>query len=152
MDKKMSVMGIGHKAGAIVGGYLVITIVLSYLFSPFFRITANSYEVLLIVGIIAAVLGFSLNLAAAFQMLKAHKNDTLATRGLYAVFLHPMYVLQLFVTVPGITLLFNSWLVLSAVIVAIAVVKLLVKEENIYLENRYGEAYRAYRDKVLIKF
>lgn len=151
MEKQMSVMGVGHKAGAVVGGYLVITIVLSYVFSPVFKLMTNSYGVLSTVGVIMAAVGFSLNLVAAFQMLKAHKNDALATTGLYAIFLHPMYFLQLFVTVPGITLLFNSWLVLTTVFVAVLAVKLFVKEEDRYLESRYGEAYRVYRQSVLFK-
>ena len=152
MEKRMSVMGVGHKAGAVVGGYLVLTVVLSRIFSPLFRITSDSYSALLTAGIVMAVVGFSLNLAAAFQMLKAHKKDTLATAGLYGIFLHPMYFFQVFVTLPGVTLLFNSWLVLTMVLVGIAAVKLFVKEENHYLENRYGDAYREYRQKVLIKF
>lgn len=148
----MSVMGIGPKAGAVIGGYLILTVILSYLFSPVFRITRNSYGALLAVGIAMAVVGFSLNLAAASQMLKAHKNDTLATKGLYGVFLHPMYFFQVFVTLPGVTLLFNSWLALTAVPVGIVAVKLLVKEENQFLGSRYGERYSEYRRKVLIRF
>lgn len=152
MEKRMSVMGIGHKAGAVVGGYLVLTVIPSYIFSPLFRITEGSYSTLLMVGIIMAVVGFSLNLAAAFQMLGAHKKDTLATTGLYRIFLHPMYFFQLCVTLPGVTLLFNSWLVLTTILVGIAAVKLFVKEENNYLETRYGDTYRTYRRKVPIKF
>lgn len=151
MEKRMSVMGIGPKAGAIVGGYLALTVILHYVLSPLFRIT-EQYGVLLIVGIALAVVGFSLNLIASFEMLKAHKKDALATKGLYGVFLHPMYFFQVFVTIPGITLLFNSWLVLSTVLVGIIVVKLFAQEENRYLETRYGNAYRAYARNVPVKF
>ncbi len=152
MEKRMSVMGVGHKAGAVVGGYLVLTVVLSCIFSPLFRITRDSYSVLLVIGIVIAAVGFSLNLAAAFRMLRAHRKDVLATEGLYGIFLHPMYFFQVLVTLPGITLLFNSWLVLTTVFVGIAAVKLFAKEENHYLESRYGDAYRKYRRKVWIKF
>ena len=63
-----------------------------------------------------------------------------------------MHFFQLCVTLPGVTLLFNSWLALTTVLAGIAAVKLFVKEENHYLENRYGDAYRDYKRKVLIKF
>lgn len=69
----MSVMGVGHKAGAGVGGYLVLTVALSCIFSPLYRITSDSYSAFLTAGIVMAVVGFSLNLATAFQMLKTHK-------------------------------------------------------------------------------
>lgn len=150
MEKQMSVLGIGHKAGAAVGAYLAVTIALSYL-CPVFHMT-QSYAVLLRVGIALAAAGFALNLVAAAQMMAAHKRDELVTTGMYHIFLHPMYFFMLFITLPGVALLFNSYLVLTVVPVSIAVVRLFVREENEYLERRYGEAYREYRKTVLIPF
>ena len=152
MEKRMSVMGIGHKAGAVIGGYILLTGIPSYVCWPLFRMTKDSYPVLLTIGLLLAVVGFSLNLAAAFQMLRAYKTDTLATGGLYGVFLHPMYFFQVFVTLPGLLLLFNSWLVMTAALVGIGTVKLFEKEESRYLEKRYGHAYAVYRQKVRVRF
>ncbi len=151
MEKKMSVMGVGPKAGLIVGGYLALTVLLHYVLFPLFRITEQP-SVLIVVGIVLAVVGFSLNLLASMEMLKAHKRDELAIKGLYGAFLHPMYFFQVFLTIPGITLLFNSWIVLSTVLVGIVAVKLFVQEENKHLESRYGDAYREYVRKVPVKF
>jgi protein-S-isoprenylcysteine O-methyltransferase Ste14 len=151
MSKKMSVMGIGHKAGAVVFVYLAATFAISYFTDPFFRIT-DSYGALLTVGIVLAAVGFSANLVAAVQMLRAHKADRLATGGLYRVFLNPMYFLMMFVTLPGVTLLFNSWLVLTTIPVGAVAVHLFAREEGRYLEERYGEAYRAYHRSVPVKF
>jgi len=152
MKKKMSVMGVGHKAGTIVGGYLALAVVLSNRFYPLFRLTGAADGPLFTAGIALALVGFSLNLVAAGQMLRAHKSDTLATTGLYRIFLYPMYFFQVCLTIPGVALLFNSWLVLTTVLVGIAAVKLFVPEENHYLENRYGDAYQAYRRQVLFRF
>jgi protein-S-isoprenylcysteine O-methyltransferase Ste14 len=152
MDKQMSVMGIGLKAGAVIGGYLALTVLVSALFFSTFQITDRAYGVLLVIGLIMAAAGFSINLIAASQMLKAHKMDTLATEGLYRAFLHPMYFFQVFVTLPGIALLFNSYLVLTVIPVAAVAVRLFAREENNYLEKRFGEKYRAYRKKVWIAY
>ncbi len=152
MSKKMSPMGIGPKAGIVVGGYLAVSGLISYLTRPLFTMTSQGYGVLLAVGIALAVIGFSVNLLASTQMLKAYKKDALATGGLYAVFLHPMYFFQVFMTLPGIALITNSYLVLTVVPVAAVVVKLFAKEENKYLEQRYGSAYEAYRSKVPVKY
>lgn len=151
MEKQMSVLGIGHKAGATVGAYLAITAAVSFLFAPAFLIT-QSYAVLLRVGVVLAVAGFALNLVAAVQMLAAHKRDRLAITGMYHLFLHPMYFFMLFITLPGVALLFNSYLVLTAVPVSILIVRRLAREENEYLERRYGSAYREYRKTVMIPF
>jgi protein-S-isoprenylcysteine O-methyltransferase Ste14 len=148
---RMSVMGIGLKAGAVVGGALVLTAAISLLYPDAFRIT-RSYGALLVAGIALAVIGFSLNLMAAFQMLKAHREDRLAAGWAYRVFLNPMYFFMVFVTLPGITLLFNSWLVLAVIPIGAVAVHLLAKEEARYLEAAYGEAYRAYRRSVKVRF
>lgn len=151
MSKKMSVMGIGHKAGTVVSGYLAVTLAISHFAAPFFQIT-RAYGTLLAIGVPLAVVGFAANLVAAFQMLAAHKEDRLATGGLYRVFLNPMYFMMVFVTLPGVTLLANSWLALTAVPVAAIVVHLFAREEGRYLDQRYGEAYRAYRRNVPVKY
>lgn len=151
MEKQMSVLGVGHKAGAAVGAYLAVTIAISYLFAPSFRIT-EAYAALLRAGVALIIAGFSLNLVAALQMLAAHKRDRLVTTGMYHLFLHPMYFFMLFITLPGVALLFNSYLVLTVVPVSILVVRRLVREENEYLERRYGNAYREYRKTVMIPF
>jgi protein-S-isoprenylcysteine O-methyltransferase Ste14 len=152
MIKKMSPMGIGPKAGIVVGGYLAVTGLISYLTRPLFTITDQGYGILLAVGIALAVVGFSMNLLASLQMLKAYKADTLATKGLYGIFLHPMYFFQVFMTLPGIALITNSYLVLTLVPVAAVVVRLFSKQENEYLKTRYGAAYEAYRTKVPVRY
>lgn len=151
--QKMSVMGVGGKIAIPILLYTVVAEAVSRLFRPSLRITGNSraLRTLHVAGIGMAAAGFSLNLVAAFGMLKANREDRLATGGLYRLFRDPMYVLQIFITLPGLFVLFNSWLVLTGVIPAYMAYRVFVKEEHRYLEERYGEAYREYLRKVLLK-
>jgi protein-S-isoprenylcysteine O-methyltransferase Ste14 len=150
MGNKMSVMGVGGKISIPLLLYTAAAAAASWIFRPHFRITGN-YRRLRTAGIVTAAAGFSLNLVAAVAMLKANRQDRLATGGLYRLFRDPMYVLQVFITLPGLFLLSNSWLVLTGVIPAYASYRAFVKEEHRYLEDRYGEAYRKYLEKVLLK-
>ena len=150
MEKKMSVMGVGAKIAIPVLIYLIITEAVSLLIQPLFTITAN-YSILLIIGIALIAVGFSLNLIAAFAMLKAHKEDRIATGGLYKIFRDPMYVLQIFLTLPGLFLLFNSWLVLTGIIPAYIAYRVFVREEHAYLAGKYGEAYAQYIQSVPVR-
>jgi protein-S-isoprenylcysteine O-methyltransferase Ste14 len=150
MGNKMSVMGVGGKIAIPLLLYTAAAAAASWIFRPLFRITGN-YRRLRAAGIVTAAAGFSLNLVAAIAMLKANRQDRLATGGLYRLFRDPMYVLQVFITLPGLFLLSNSWLVLTGVIPAYAAYRVFVKEEHRYLEKRYGEAYRKYLEKVLLK-
>ena len=147
---RMSIMGVGGKIAVPTLLYVAVAWVVSWLFSPLFRITDN-YGALLIVGLAMIAVGFSLNLVAAFSMLVAYREERLATGGLYHIFRDPMYVLQIFITLPGLFLLFNSWLVLSGVIPAYIAYRLFVREEHKDLEERFGETYRVYLKGVLIK-
>ena len=150
MEKKMGVMGVGAKIAIALLIYVAATVVLNWIEWPSFLIT-DHYTTLLIIGIALIVVGFGLNLVAAFTMLKATKENRLATGGLYAIFRDPMYVLQIFLTLPGLFLLFNSWLVLSGIIPGYFFYRVFVREEHTYLESKFGEEYREYVKKVPIK-
>ncbi len=152
MKKELGVMGVGTKIVVPVAVCIVITGLISYFTYPFFRI-AEDYNILLIIGIVAAVIGFSFNLAAAFPMLTGFKKGKLVTTGMYRLCRNPMYVFQLFITLPGLMILFNSWLMLiSTIIVGFLAFKILVKEEYEYLLRKFGEEYKSYCSSVLIKF
>jgi protein-S-isoprenylcysteine O-methyltransferase Ste14 len=150
MEKKMSVMGVGAKIALPTLLYLAVSEAISWFARPLFGITAN-YTTLLVIGIALIAVGFSLNLAAAFTMLKAHSANRLATGGLYAIFRDPMYVVMIFLTLPGLFLLFNSWLALTGVIPAYICYRVFVRAEHKYLEELYGEEYRQYLRKVPVK-
>jgi len=146
----MSVMGVGGKIAIPTLIYLAVAEAVSLYFYPSFRITEN-YGALFIIGVVMITVGFSLNLVAAFEMLKAHREERLATGGLYRLFRDPMYVMQIFITLPGLFLLFNSWLVLAGIIPAYIAYRVFVREEHRYLEERFGETYKAYLGRVVVK-
>jgi protein-S-isoprenylcysteine O-methyltransferase Ste14 len=150
MEKKMSVMGVGAKIALPALVWLAASAAISWFVRPLFAITDNR-SAIIAVGVALIAVGFSLNLAAAFAMLKAHQKNKLATGGLYAVFRDPMYVLQVFVTLPGLFLLFNSYMVLAGVIVAYISYRVFVREEHRYLEARFGEEYRRYLSRVPVR-
>jgi protein-S-isoprenylcysteine O-methyltransferase Ste14 len=144
-------MGVAGKIMLVLLPALAVTESLSLYFAPAFRLTED-YKSLVTAAILLAAVGFTLNLLAAFHMLGAYKKDQLATGGLYALFLNPMYTCQLLLTVPGLLLLFNSWLTLLAVVPAFIAFKVYVKEEEQYLIEKFGTQYLAYRKKVVFKF
>lgn len=151
MKKHMSLMGIAWKILVVLLVTLAATAAIHYLLTPDFRITEDT-QTLLIVAAAMVLVGFGLNLAAGLGMMRAHKNGQLATGGLYAVFLNPMYTFQVFVTVPGLLLLFNSWVIMLTVIPLIIAFGVFKKEEETYLHEKFADQYLDYREKVLFKF
>jgi protein-S-isoprenylcysteine O-methyltransferase Ste14 len=51
-------------------------------------------------------------------------------------------------TIPSISFLFDSFIVLLCSILAFVLFKLLIKREEIFLEEKFGEEYRIYKKNV----
>lgn len=152
MTKKMSVMGVGGKIGVVVGPCLAAAIGADIAFAPLFKISPQGGGALLYAGIALTAVGFLLNVAASLSMLRAHKAGRLATGGFYRLLLNPMYVFMLLLTLPGIALLCNSWLVMVVVLPGYIAYRVIVREEYRYLAQTFGPAYEAYRRTVLAPF
>jgi protein-S-isoprenylcysteine O-methyltransferase Ste14 len=63
-----------------------------------------------------------------------------------------MYDAYLIFVFPGLSLLLNSWLVMTTFIVNFILLQLFIREEYRYLENKFGDEYKTYLNKVWFKF
>jgi len=131
---------------------LIITAVFDNILFPLFKITLYSYPTLVYAAIILIILGIIMVINTGKKLIKAYKSGILMTDGLYRVFRNPMYAAYLIFIIPGICLLFNSWLVLTTVLFNFILLQILIKEEYRYLEEKFGEEYQNYLKKVWIKF
>lgn len=72
----------------------------------------------------------------------------LMTRGVYRYSRNPIYLAFCIATL-GAGLLFNSWWVIAAIIPLVYLLqRLVIAREESYLEQKFGQEYRAYRDSV----
>ena len=99
-------------------------------------------------GSVLACLGFWLWLDAVIRLTKARRCGILAKTGAYAVVRHPVYAAFIVFVVPGLSLLFNNWLMLGASVVMFAVFKARINREEEFLENSFTSEYREYKKKV----
>ncbi|HZW40014.1 MAG TPA: isoprenylcysteine carboxylmethyltransferase family protein [Ignavibacteriaceae bacterium] len=148
----MNVLGVGPKIGIPAFSYLITVIIIHYLTKPFFLITENNYSSLLIAGIILILLGIISLAYLGRKVIKSFNEEKLMTDGIYIVLRNPMYASYIIFIVPGLCLLFNSWIILTTVVIFYIVFHHYIKEEYKFLEEKYGEQYRMYLNKVKIKF
>jgi protein-S-isoprenylcysteine O-methyltransferase Ste14 len=148
----MKITGVAPHIAVPTFVYLLITAIVSYLTKPFFSIIENDSVALIYLGIILIVPGVIMVAACGRRLLKSFNKNKLMTDGLYKVFRDPMYVAYLIFVVPGICLLFNSWLVLTTILLNYVLYSKLIKREHKYLEVTFGTEYKNYLDKVIIKF
>ena len=148
----MKITGVAPLIAVPTFVYLIITAIISYLTKPLFSIIENDSVVLFYLGIILIVPGVIMVAACGRRLLKSFDKNKLMTEGLYKIFRDPMYVAYLIFVIPGICLLFNSWLVLTTVLLNYVLYSKLIKREHKYLEEKFGAEYKNYLDKVIIKF
>ncbi|MGE5457372.1 MAG: methyltransferase family protein [Methanococcaceae archaeon] len=132
--------------------YLLLTVIINSFVNTDFRITGNHYPVLMTIAIIMILTGIMGVISAARKLLKSFKQNVLMTDGLFRICRNPMYVSYLVFIIPGICLLFNSWLVLTTVIVNFVLLLVFIPKEYEYLEQTFGDEYKRYLENVWIKF
>ena len=152
MSDRISVWGIGIKFTALSLGYSFTIIFINYFTYPLFYIKFLEYKVFLISGLILIVLGMPLFIISGFSVHRAYAEDTLRTKGVYSVCRHPLYASFIFFIVPGICLLFKSWIAFSVPFVMYIFFRILIKEEEDYLSERFGSEYENYKREVPLAF
>lgn len=99
-------------------------------------------------GIILIVVGLPVFLTPAFTIDKYFKKGELATKGIYGYFRHPIYASWIIFFVPGIVLIKGSLLGLTIPVFMYLVFKIMIVEEEKYLEKKFGKEYIEYKKKV----
>lgn len=108
-----------------------------------------------ILGSLLTAAGVSLIAAAVYLFYRARENptpsspsDQLFAQGVYRISRNPMYTGAAIIRV-GIALFLNSsWFLALAVVMLVVVKYLVVLPEESYLEHRFGNAYRQYKQSV----
>jgi protein-S-isoprenylcysteine O-methyltransferase Ste14 len=152
MNKEMKIVGVAPLIAIPTFLYLILTAVISFLTGSVFTITKQKNSVLLLIGIVIILIGALMVISCSIKLHKSFNSGLLMTDGLYRIFRNPMYAAYLLFVIPGISLLFNSWLVLSTVIINWLLFFIFIKREHSYLQKKFGSEYEKYLEKVLIKF
>ena len=132
--------------------YLASAIVLHYVFFPLFAFTANPGIALRIIGAVLIAFGLVMLLSSGLRVLKAFREGRLLTDGFFAVFPNPMYAAFVLLIVPGLALLLDSWLVLTASVVVYGFFRAFIRSEDRWLREKFGVEYEKYRRRVFVKF
>jgi len=148
----MTIIGAAPKMAIPTFIYFFFAIIVDHLYYPIFKITLTHYLTLVIIGNILILIGACLIINVARKLIKSFKSNLLMTDGLYTVFRNPMYATYLIFVFPGLSLILNSWLVMTTFIVNFILLQVFIKEEYQYLEEKFGDEYKTYLNKVWFKF
>jgi len=147
-QEKMSSWGIGPKLAffSILYGLSIFALQLRY--GTRLSIEFLPYRALATAGIALIVLGMIFLAASRKSLKRAFHAGVLCTRGVYGMCRHPVYAAWVIFLVPGLVLLVNSWAGLTIPPVMYVILKILVSKEELYLDQRFGDEYRSYKERV----
>jgi len=141
---KLNFLGVGPKIGRILLPWLGLTIIISCFSSRFvFDSEANSN--LLNSGIVLLIFGLFLYFSTVRVLLKGLKEGRLVTNWTFYFCQNPLYIVIIFLIFPAISLMLNSWLILSSCLVGYVLLKIYLKKEYETLEMYFGEVYLKYK-------
>lgn len=137
----------------IYGGILVLTLLLDWLAGD--PSLGLGYDWRMMIALIFIIAGFFLIAVAAVSFRKVKTNiepwkpaTVLVTTGIYALFRNPIY-LGMVLGYIGLSFLADSVLSLVALPLVIAVIHYgVIRREEHYLEVKFGQVYRDYRNRV----
>lgn len=143
----MTRWGVGPQFTIISGVYaLAVGIIhfiwLSHLIIPLPR------NLSLILGIVLLTAGLPIFVIPGLIINMYFNEKKLATKGIYGYFRHPIYGSWIVFIIPGIVLIINSLIGLTIPVFMYVVYKILIGEEERYLEESFGKDYAEYKKNV----
>ena len=141
----LNFFGVGPKIGRIALPWLAVAIVASIIFKETFVYFTHSHRLLFYCGLALILLGLVMYFMTLPKLLKGLKETKLVTSGAYYLCCNPLYTAIILFIIPGVSLLMNSWLVLTAGILAYILFKVYIENEYSEMELFFGDEYKKYR-------
>lgn len=125
--------------------YLIMTLLLFA-----WRLTTTSFEIRHIIGLVIALLSFSLWIVARFQLGKSFsikpKATSLVTTGIYSKIRHPVYVFSL-TAIFSLYIFYNELHLLGLFLFALISQIYRMRKEDQVLLKKFGKEYERYKSK-----
>lgn len=145
--EKLNFFGVGPKIGTVLLPWLAVTIIVSCIEKNLFRYYTGSGSILLIAGIILMVFGLVFYLSTVRLLLNGLKETRLVTNGAFGLCQNPLYSSIILFILPALSLILNSWLVLTTSITGYILFKLYINKEYNELEKFFGNDYIKYKNE-----
>lgn len=148
MKKNMSRRGIGLKILIVSSIYILLACIVTYIFPEIFMLRIFSNFALKFVGLSFLFVGAPIFIVSSKVFLEGFSKGQLVTTSFFSVVRNPIYASWILLLFPGFAILCRSWLMLGTSIVAYVFFRLLIKEEDEWLQEEFGKAYLDYKSRV----
>jgi protein-S-isoprenylcysteine O-methyltransferase Ste14 len=148
MKQKMTRWGIGPKFTFMSIVYSIIIAVLHFVFLPDLTFVLIYRPLNIVLGTILIITGIPVFVLPACTIDRYFHQGKLCTKGVYSYIRHPIYGAWIVCIVPGLVLIIGSIIGITIPIFMYCLFRLLIVKEERYLEEHFGDEYRAYKKNV----
>lgn len=148
MNHKMSIRDVGPRFALVSILIFVCMLLIHCTYTPLVTIDIVSRNVLLVIGIVLVSTGVLFFAWSVITIHRSFKKGTLITWGPFSIVRHPVYGAWIVLIMPGIALMYRSWILLVVPILMYSAFRLLINREEGYLRERFGTQYVDYKVRV----
>ena len=145
-SKKLTFWGTSPIIFALTILFAIPITIVNYYYKPIFKIGIVPYKVLIIIAFLLLVTGIPLYLKTLMVLKAAHKKQELITNGVFSICRNPLFAVVIFLLLPGILLLFNSWLLLTIPCFMFLMFKIFIIREEHLMADEFGQEYIDYKN------
>lgn len=143
--KKLSFLGIGPRIAILLLPWLAASIALSCIKIGVFGYTSEQNNIVMIAGIVLMAVGLIFYFSTVRILMAGLKETKLQTKGPYSLCQNPLYAAIILLIIPALSLLLNSWLVLTSSLAGYIMFRIFIGSEYSELEKFFGEEYLKYK-------
>ena len=143
----MTARGVGPMFTLISVIYAALIFVIHFVWLPHLSLPLPRF-ISLPVGILLVAIGLPIFILPGMKIDRYFNQGKLATEGIYAFFRHPIYGSWIVLIIPGVALIIDSLLALTIPLFMYGLFRILIGEEEEYLEEKFGDEYFEYKRRV----
>ena len=145
--ERMSIFGVGPIFVALSLVYTAIALSLRFTYPETFTITLVPRWSMVVAGSVLMAIGIPFFVAALVTLRRGFPSGQLFTKGVYAMCRHPVYGAWVVFIVPGMVLVAANWIGLTVPVLMYVTLRVLVRTEEAFLEQTFGDEFRAYKHR-----
>jgi protein-S-isoprenylcysteine O-methyltransferase Ste14 len=127
-------------------------VIINHFYNPIFAIPFIPYKILKPAAIVLLCLGIPLYIATLKVLKAAYRKKALITKGIFSICRNPLFAVVIFLILPGILLLFNSWLLLTIPFFIYVMFRLFINREEDLMGREFGQEYIEYKNNTSALF
>lgn len=126
--------------------YAILIFIIDLLYGVVFKIDFIPNRILIAVSIALLCIGIPLYIIVLKVLRASYKRHELITTGCFSICRNPLFAVVIFLVLPGLLLLFYSWILLTIPFFMYIMFKVFISREEHLMEKEFGQDYIKYKN------